>query len=97
MNIIKIESKNVKNIANQIMENAENLEQETNKLKSNLEKLLIIWNGKDAEKYAEKVLEEYIPNLNNLSIILKSIGIYLNEVNEKYKKLDLNFSEKIKF
>ena len=93
MNIINVESGKINNIGNNLIEKSDIFEKETNKIKSNIEKILDIWDGEDAQKYTKEVLEKYIPILNELAIIIRKNGTYFKLVDSTYNKLDTEFSE----
>ena len=94
MDNINVEYDNLTETGNNIVELSEKFSEEVRKINENVNKIEKIWSGKDSEIYLNRMRNEYIQNLNELSNILNEYGKYLLKVERGYELLDSTFASR---
>ena len=92
--IISVSANSLLEIGDNLKNYSNDMNNEIKKISGNLEKLKVIWKGKDADNYFNFTNNEMIVNLNELSSIVNEYGIYLQKVAEAYELLDNEFASK---
>lgn len=85
---INVNKDSLVNTGNNIINKSKEFMFQVEQIKKLVEMLKDNWQGKDMEAFVEAMNNTYIPELENLSKVIESYGVYLLNVKKQYDKLD---------
>lgn len=85
---IKADSEKIKLIGDNIVEASLEFEGKTRALENEIDEIINVWDGEDAERYISLLRDNYVVNLKELGYILKDYGEYIKNIADIYSLLE---------
>jgi len=91
---IEIERSKVNHLGKQISENASDLEDIKEEMIKVTSDLASFWEGDSYIKFQQKIMEQYVPSIEEFVKCLQEYSMYLQNAVMLYQKLETTFTKK---
>lgn len=92
--ILKVKHDELNNVKDVMVKDGELLDTEIETLLGQIDKLKTIWQGQDAEIFCNNVYE-YINRMKTIPITLRTMGKFINNINNQYSENDEAFGKEL--
>lgn len=92
--ILKVKHDELNNVKDVMVKDSELLDSEIKTLLEQIEKLRTIWQGQDATIFCNNVYE-YINKMKTLPVTLRTMGKFINNINNQYTENDEAFGKEL--
>lgn len=92
---LRVEYDELEYMSNKIKKDKDSLEKEINTLLSSLERLKLVWQGDDVDKFHEKAYQ-YINRMKVLTYFLDTTGEFIDYGSIQYQNQDSSFANNLK-
>ena len=90
--IVEIDCPSVESYGEQMVNFTDDFKTEMTKFGTIIESINTIWDGADALKYVNSMMDNYLPMLNEVQQLFEAYAEFLQKVPEPYQTLDESYA-----